>query len=355
MNPRRIWQILRKDLELGPRSPILLWAVVMPVVATLLLQLVFGGLFAPRPRLAIVDLGSSEITAAYQQMDGIDLELLDSWEQLEAQVEQNRYDAGLILPAGFDEAVRAGEKPPLQFFISGESLASNRIILSANTIDLIRTVEGASAAVDVEVVQLGEGRQLSVSQRLVPMVVIFALLIAGILLTGTSLVEEKEQKTLSAILVSPVKLSEVVVAKAILGLFLSLLMSVIILAMNRALGSSPLALVFSLVVAALMCVEVGLLYGAGSKDMKALYALFKGLNILLFAPVIFYLFPDWPQWVGRIFPTYWAIDPVFQVAVNGAGLSDVWFELVVAVAICVVLGAAVAALVRRMRRTLATG
>lgn len=355
MNLRRVWQIVRKDLELGPRSPILLWAIVMPVVATLLLQLVFGGLFAPQPRLAIVDLGSSEITLAYVRMEGIDVALLAGEEQLMADVEANRYDAGLILPAGFDEAVREGEKPPLQFFISGESLASNRIILSANTIGLIRIVEGASTAVDVEVVELGEGEALDVSQRLVPMVVIFALLIAGVLLTGTSLVEEKERRTLSALLVSPVRLSEVVAAKAVLGFALSVLMGVVILAMNSALGSSPLALVLSLLIAALMCVEVGLLYGAGSKDMKALYALFKGLNILLFAPVIFYLFPDWPQWVGKIFPTYWAINPVFEVTVNGRGLADVWFDLLVAFAICAALGVAVGALVGRMRRQVATG
>ncbi len=355
MNPRRVWQVLRKDLELGPRSPILLWAIVMPVVATLLLQLVFGGLFAPQPRLAIVDRGSSQITAAYQEMEGIDVELLNDEVQLKARVEENKYDAGLILPAGFDDAVRAGEKPLLEFFISGESLASNRIILSANTINLVRTVEGATAAVEVEVVQMGEAPQLSVAQRLVPMVVIFALLIAGVLLTGTSLVEEKERKTLSAILVSPVKLAEVVAAKAILGLVLSLLMGFIILAMNSALGSSPLALFVALLVAGLMCVEVGLLYGAGSRDMKTLYALFKGLNLLLFAPVVFFLFPDWPQWLGKIFPTYWAIDPVFEVAVNGAGLADVWMELVVALAICAVLGLGVAALVGRMRRQLAAG
>jgi len=316
---------------------------------------VFGGLFPPQPRLAIVDRGLSEITAAYRQMDGIDVELLDDEAQLKARVEQNQYDAGLILPAGFDEAVRAGQKPLLEFYVSGESLASNRIILSANTIDLVRTVEGDTAAVEVEVVQMGEAPQLSVAQRLVPMVVIFALLIAGVLLTGTSLVEEKERRTLSAMLVSPVKLSEVVAAKAILGLVLSLLMGFIILAMNSALGSSPLALFVALVVAALMCVEVGLLYGAGARDMKGLYALFKGLNLLLFAPVVFYLFPDWPQWLGKIFPTYWAIDPVFEVAVNGAGLSDVWVELVVALAICEVLALGVATLIRRMRTQLATG
>ena len=154
---------------------------------------------------------------------------------------------------------------------------------------------------------------------------------------------------------SPVRLSEVLVAKAVLGLVLAVLMAVVTLAMNGALGSSPLALLLSLLIAGLMCVEVGLLYGAGARDMKSLYALFKGLNIFLFAPVIFYLFPDWPRWVARILPTYWVIDPVFEVAVNGAGLADVWFELVIALAFCAAIGAGLAVAVHRMRRQIATG
>jgi ABC-2 type transport system permease protein len=355
VNPRRVWQILRKDLELGPRSPVFLWTLVMPVVATILLQLVFGGLFAPQPRLAIVDFGSSEVTAAYQRMEGIEVTLLESEERLMAEVEANDYDAGLILSAGFDDDVRQGRMPALQFFLSGESLASDRIILALTTIDLVRALDGAAPPVEVEVVQVGAGAGLPISARLVPLVVIFALLIAGVFLPGTSLVEEKELKTLSAILVTPVKLSEVLAAKAVLGGALALLMSVVTLALNRALGSDPLALVLALLVAAAMCVEIGLLYGAAAKDMKALTALFKGLNIFLFAPVIFYLFPDWPRWPAMMLPTYWVIDPVFEVAVNGSGLAGVWFELVIATAICIVLAVVIGAAVRRMQRQVATG
>ncbi len=57
MNPHIAWRVLLKDLRLGPRSPILLWAIVFPVVGTLMVQIVFGSLFAPQPRLGIVDEG----------------------------------------------------------------------------------------------------------------------------------------------------------------------------------------------------------------------------------------------------------------------------------------------------------
>lgn len=355
MSVKRAFQILRKDLELGPRSPVFLYALIFPVVLTVLVQLVFGGLFVPEPRLGIADLGSSEITASYASMEGITLVRVDDADRLKEMVRNHNVDAGLVLPTGFDDAVRAGERPLLEFYISGESLASNRIILSATTIDLVRLVEGKTAPVRVEVTALGDAQVLSVSSRLVPFLVMFSLMIAGIFATGVSIVEEKERRTLTAVLVTPVRMVEVLSAKAAFGFLLGMLMAVVTLALNRALGSDPAALVLTLMVAALMSVEVGLIYGAAAKDMRALFGLIKGLNIFILAPVVFYLFPEWPEWIPKLFPTYWIIQPVFEVAINNAGLAQVWVELVIALGICVVLGFAVAALVRRMERQLATG
>ena len=82
--------------------------------------------------------------------------------------------------------------------------------------------------------------------------------------------------------------------------------------------------------------------------LKTLFALMKSVNILLFAPVIFYIFPDWPQWIARIFPTYWIIDPIYQVAIEDAGLPQVAPELAVALVICLLLVPAVVVLSRRM-------
>ncbi|KIX11294.1 hypothetical protein X474_25085, partial [Dethiosulfatarculus sandiegensis] len=130
MSLSRIWKVLRKDLALGPRSSIFLWAIVLPFALTLILQVAFGSLFDPKPRLGIVDDGDSSITAAISDMDGIELTLLDDAGEMKAQVEANDLDAGLILPQGFDEAVRNGDRPALQFFVGGESYASNRIILT---------------------------------------------------------------------------------------------------------------------------------------------------------------------------------------------------------------------------------
>jgi len=183
--------------------------------------------------------------------------------------------------------------------------------------------------------------------------VLFSLLIAGVFVTAFGFVEERESKTLDAVLVTPVKISEVLLAKAGIGLILAVIVALATLLLNGALGPRPAALLLALFIAALMAVEFGIVYAVAAKDIKTLFTMIKTLNLFLMAPVIFYLFPDWPQWIAKIFPTYWLINPIFEIAVKGAGLGSVAYDLGIALGICVVLMALVLGLARRMSARMA--
>jgi ABC-2 type transport system permease protein len=352
MSLTRTFKVLGKEFRLGPRSPVFLWVVFLPVLFTLVLQVTFGSLFDPQPRLGIVDRGSSTITTAVQGMDGIDLTLLDNPDDLKAKVESDDLDAGLVLPAGFDDEVRAGARPPLEFYVGGESLASNRIILAVTTVDLVRGIEGAPPPVDVQVEALGDAG-LPIAVRMVPFIMMYALVVAAVFLPAFSIADEREKGTLNALIVTPVKLSEVITAKGMLGVILALAMTVFTLFLNNALGAEPFALFVVLLVGSILCVEIGLIYGTVSKDSTAVFALIKGTGILLIGPTVFYIFPDWPQWIGKLFPTYWVINPIFEVSLNNAGLDDVWVELLVAVGVIAVLAIPIVLLTRRLGTKLA--
>jgi ABC-2 type transport system permease protein len=348
MNLKRIWSVLRKDLKLGPRNAFFLFAVIMPVVLTLIFQAAFGSLFEPKPRLGIVDDGGSGITSSIQQMRGIELTLLDDAGELKRQVKDNNLDAGLVLPAGFDEAVRRGRRPKLEFYIGGESLASNRIIISVTAIDLLRGIEGGTAPVEVKTVQLGEAG-LPIAIRLVPLLVYYALVMAGIWVPAASLVGEKEKGTLTALLVTPTRVNEVLAAKWILGFLFSVFMAAMTLLLNRVFGPRPLDILAVITVAGVLNCMIGLLVGVISETSTMLFSLVKGTGIFLFAPVVFYIFPDWPQWIAKIFPLYWIIEPIWQVSVMGEPLSKVWLELTIALAISLALVPVIAALSRRIK------
>lgn len=354
MSLSRIWKILRKDLALGPRSPIVLWAIVLPVMLTLILQFAFGSLFDPRPRLGIVDDDGSEVTRSALGMEGIEVTLLNDEAELREQVEANDLDAGLVLPAGFDAAVKAGERPALRLFIGGESHASSRVILTVTTIDLVRELEGGEAPVRVDVVDLGEAG-LPISVRLVPVIVFYALVIAGLFVPASNLVEEKEQGTLMAMLVTPVRSTEVLVAKWLFGLILASVMGVVALALNGAMGSNWLEVVLVVLVAAMLSAMLGIVVGVFSKDSAMMFGIVKGAGIFLFMPVAFYIFPDWPQWVAMLFPLYWIIEPIWQVSVMGEPFTSVLPEMGVALGLTAAFGALAWRLAKRMQAQAASG
>ncbi|MDO8986737.1 MAG: ABC transporter permease [Coriobacteriia bacterium] len=354
MSLRLTWKLLKKDLAMGPRSPFFLYALLLPVVMTVVLQFAFGSLFSPQPRLGIVDTGNSEITASIREMDGIDLKRLTNPAELKSQVEKNDLDAGLILPGGFDQAVKAGEKPDLQFFVGGESYASNRIILMVTAIDRLREVEGAVAPVKVNVVDFGQ-EGLPISVRLVPIIVFYALVMAGLFVPGSSLVEEKEQGTLMALLVTPVRTGNVLAAKWMLGTLFAAVMATVTLAMNNVLGANWVDVMVVVLIAGALSSMIGITVGVFAKDSTVLFGTVKGMGIFLFAPSLFYIFPQWPQWIARIFPLYWVIEPIWRVSVMGGSIVDVWSELSVAVGITVAMVPLVMWLARRMQSQMAAG
>lgn len=352
MSFRRVLLLLRKDLRLGPRSPVFLWVLLLPLLITLVLQVAFGSLFDPDPRLGIVDEGTSAVTGAARQTEGIDVVLLDDVQTLKQKVEADDLDAGLVLAAGFDAALQAGERPTLELYVGGRSLASTRIILAVTTLDLIRQAEGRVPPVEVQVIALGE-EPLPMTVRLVPLIAGYALVVAAVFLPAFMLADEREKRTLSALAVTPVRLREVVAAKGILGFGLAVAMTVVTLWINRALTARPLPLLAVLAVAGLMLVQLGLLYGTVAKNITGVFTLIKGTGFLLLAPAVFYLFPNWPQWIAKLFPTYWVINPIYEVTINRAGLGALWGELLVGMGMAVLLAGVVAAAIRRLRSRLA--
>lgn len=339
----KVLALFRRELQVGPRSPLLLWAIVLPVLITLLVRGFFGSLFQSEPRLGIVDEGNSAITAQVQRIDGIDVTIVDSAEELETMVLNNDLDAGLILQSGFDDAVRNGSRPELHFFISGESLASNRIILAVTTLDLIRSVAGQPAPVNVQVVPLGEAGYDLVT-RLLPFIMIYAIIMGAAFIPAMSFVQERQDRTLEAVLATPATMTEILTTKGLFGVVLGVATGVFTLFLNSAFGQHPGAMMAGMVVAALMMAEVGLMLGLMSKNSDVLFALFKSIGILIIFPVIFPIFPSLPQWIAKLGPTYYFLQPMFDIAVENATLADVSGNLAIALGICVVL----LPLIRRM-------
>ena len=354
MNIRRIFRIVRKDVAVGPRSPLLLFVVLMPLIMTLVLQLVFGDLFVPQPSLAVLDQGVSQISRLIQEREGIEVVQAQDQVELKRMVADHEVDAGLVLSEGFDQALQAGTRPLLELYISGESYAVSRMVLSITALDIIREVEGRTPVVKVVVNDLGSNDPVPLATRLTPLVAMFAFIMAGLFVPASSIVDERERKTITAVLASPATIGEFLTAKSALGVLFSFVMAVATLAMNKALTSQVAALLLVLAVSAVFWSLLGLVVGLLAGNSQTLFAIVKGSGIFLAGPAIFYLFPDWPQWIAKVFPTFWAIDPLWRILADGATLMDILGSLAVVLGLILGLVLVVRLLAKRMLTKLAS-
>lgn len=345
----RIGTLLNKELFHGPRNFLFILAIVVPVVLTLVVQLLFGSLFSGRPTLGIVDEGESQLVGAAQAENAIRVNQYNAAEELRQAVAAGAVDMGLVLPARFDNRLEDGETVVVNAYLWGQSLLRNRLILGTTLALLIRETAGQEAPVEIVTTAVGDVQNVPWEERLLPFLVLMAIILGGSMVPATSLVEEKARGTLKALTVTPLSLGELFVAKGLLGFLLSLLMGVATLMLNNAFGSRPGLLILSLALGAVMAAAFGILLGAFIRDINTLFATIKGLGILLYAPALVYLFPEIPAWIGRLFPTYYMIQPVIEIAQEGAGWAEVAPELAILALLNVVLLGVIAVVIHAER------
>ena len=169
-----------------------------------------------------------------------------------------------------------------------------------------------------------------------------AVFIGGIFLPAISLIDEKQKKTLRALVITPTSVGDVFAAKGIVGVIISLAMGVVILTLNQAFTENPLLLVLVLTLGAVMASELGLICGALIKDATTLFAIWKVGGIVLFAPALVYMFPQIPEWVGKIMPTYYLVQPIIEISQRSGGWYDISTNVLILVGLDVLfLGMAV--------------
>ncbi len=350
MSLKRVGILLGKELWQGPKNFIFVWALVMPIIISLVVSLIFGTLFSEKPKLGVVDEGGSQLVAMAEQLPSVITKEYGSVPEIKQAVEGGAVDVGMVLPADFDSSVMQGEETELTTYIWGESLAKNRIILGVTIANLIRELTGQEAPVEIEAITLGDEVSIPWSDRLLPFIVLMAVFMGGLLLPAASVIEEKEKKTLEALVITPASVGDVFIAKGLMGIILSLFMGVVILVLNQTFGTEPALLILVLALGAIMAAEIGLLCGALMKDITTLFAVWKLGGILLFGPAFVYMFPQIPQWIGRLFPTYYLLQPIIAISQRGSGWSNIATNVLILVGLDLVLVGVVVFALRRTKQ-----
>lgn len=327
MSLYRIGVLVAKELRHGAGNLFFILAIVYPVILSLLVSLVFGDVFAQQPRLGIVDNGDSQVTTLLTEEAQLDMRVYADAEALRSAVEDGIVVSGVVLPAGFDAALRDGATPDLTRYIWTEAKANDQLVIESALQRAYVQVAGSELGVTLDSTQLGEANVATWSERLLPLLVIATVLLGGIMLPASALVDEKANRTLLGLMVTPTTLLEVYVSKAAIGVVISIVMSLAVLFINNAFGNDPALLLGTLAMGAVAASVFGVILGTFVKSINGLLAVTKALGFVLMLPGFLAIFPDIPAWIQQIFPTYYVMNPVIEISQNGASFSDIAVEL----------------------------
>ncbi|NPV59457.1 MAG: ABC transporter permease [Actinobacteria bacterium] len=351
MSARRIAAIMRKCLN--PRNPYMVFVLLGPLIYAAVFQFVFS-IWETKPKVAVYEEGDTATTRGLEATNAVEVISADSPGGVTRLVEGKRADVGLVLDEDAKKRIFAGREATVELYVNGESLAKNRVIAAASISGVLRAASPDVPEIDFEVVKLGEEKALSIMEIFLPFIVIYVILLGGLMLSASFLVNEKERKTIAALLVTPVTLAEVLLAFGAVGAVVSLAMGIVLVLLTVGLAQPALILVV-FVMGSLLAAEWGLLLGLLSRDQTTLVAYIKAFGIFLIAPALFIVNPGWPQWVAKLFPTYYIANPIFRVAIYGEGWRELGWQIIVLAGMALLFLAPLAAFAARWERAARVG
>lgn len=266
------------------------------------------------PRLAIFDPGDSGLAAVLDREESFDLRQIPSQDDLEAYLADRDFEVlGLALPADIPADGPLELDGYMANWYSRDQILETQRYFERELSDLLDrpvtvNLEGHTVSSRPD----SRGRAFLVSVSLVLVVTM-----TGIIMTIQLIVEEKRAKTLDALLVSPATAGQVIMGKALTGLFYCLVICGVLLVLNgRVIGQWWLA-ILTVILGSLFSIGLGLLLGSALETMAQqrlwTFILFQPLLIPVFLSIMDDLLPATLIQIFKWLPTV-ALSTLFRAA-----------------------------------------
>ena len=262
---RIVWAITAKDLLDALKNKttlgVLLSVLFVLVVYQLLPKWQRG---SNLPAVLVYDAGASELLPALKRSPHLDVYTgYTSQEQLERKlVAGDIPELALTVPAGFDQSLARGEPFPVQGYVQHWVSETDAARLRAEAEEEIARLATQPVAIQLEGNLVYPTPDSGGRSFLASLAVLVSVTMIGVGLAPHLMVEEKQTRTLDALLVSPARSSHLVMAKALTGLAYCLLAATAVLAVNASLVLHWGLAVVAVLLSCLFAVSLGLLIGS---------------------------------------------------------------------------------------------
>jgi len=315
VNAVRIHAIYRKDLRDALRDSRLIIAILMPLLIGLLYSVMFNDETKPTAKLGVVASASTQLPAAIQAATQAAMQLkVQSFADqaaLTRQVRDKKVDVGLIVPVGFDKALKGGASPKLTVILPA-SPSFGGDYAAAILVRVTQSLAGQAPAATIARVMLpatagtSDSAFAALGARKIFVLVAVLLLLAMIAVYALPavLTEEREKQTIEALTLIASG-AEVIVAKSLFGLTYCVISVPLMLAVTRVMPADVALFVVAIVLTSVTLVGLGLLLGGLMRTQTQLntWSSVALLPLLVPAIVAGLPVPGWAEAIVSVLPT----------------------------------------------------
>lgn len=266
---RKIWNIFTRDVKVNMKDFISLYIMVVPILFAVLINIFTPGINETTVSLALIK-GNHSDQAEYLE-DFAKVEQFDTVEEVQERVEKRDHLIGIIPEGSEYYLMTQGNEPE-------EIIDYATLLQSFYTLDI--KVEDSSSI-------LTELNQTvpPLKKILVNVSILFVSVLAGMLI-ALNIVEEKVDRTIRAINVTPTTKLEYILGKSVMGVIFTLFGSTALIFITGFGEINLLQLLLILIVTSLLSILVGFIQGLTSSDIITAAGSIKLLFLPLLAGVL---------------------------------------------------------------------
>ncbi len=360
MNVRTLNILLKKEISLIKRNPIIPRLIIaMPILVMLIIPLV-ATLDVKNVGIAVVDNDRSELSrriiadmdaSEYLSVTGCYFNYNEAFRQ----IEEGNADAIVTIPKDYLKDMTNGKRPGLDLKANGVNATKGMLgtqyatMSIANTISRWQAEQGFNLSFPQSATLNLYNPTLNFRNYMIPALMVVLLIIICGFLPTLNLVSEKETGTIEAMNVTPVSRLEFVLSKLIPYWVVGILVVTVgILIGWLVYGLVPEGNLVNIYLAAILFSFVmsglGVFIANQSKTiLQSIFMTFAFIVIFqlmggLFTPIA--SMPQWAQYITYAIPPRYFIEIMRAVYLKGASITDLWTQYLsltgFALALCII-------------------
>lgn len=323
---KRILAITGKDFREAIRNRTILIVIILPLAASLLFTIVDSSQMQKQFKIGIVETGEQGLTGFIsRQVKNFTVQRFENISVGKDAVESGVISALVVNEKSVDDNKL---KPKFSAYINNQKPLTY-LFLKDNLEEIIKKYlqvkpKFKMVAIPVNTPETGSS--------FLPIWITITITMIGVLVMSGNFAEEKDNKTLAAIIVSPASYLEILVAKGMFGILFATMTAVLMVLLNgitEIWGIKFLFLIFLVLGGSITFTIIGLLIGVVAKSQSAARALGTVIYFPLLFPTLIYDLSEFTRNIARLFPTFYLFKGLEKVFIYQNSAVDIWSDILI--------------------------